>query len=158
MPDLTSITKLSEQEAKKREAAFEAEMLALLSRNKVESPVATPVATPSTPPTASPAPVDRPRDGIQVSVTENGQTTIYQNLEAVPSVIRNRMMSSWRPSSQLNSPPVLAATVVQKEQPASPTRKPPSWRAPPTLNLILPRRRAFYLGRPLIGTQFAIRF
>ena len=52
------IAKLSDQEAKKREAAFEAEMLAAVNKDAPQ---------PSLP---SPPPAIPIRDGIQISVTE----------------------------------------------------------------------------------------
>ena len=140
MPEWKDIAKLSDQEARKREAAFEAEMLAALARDKSQSPAASPPLT---------IPI---RDGIQISVTDSGHTTHYNNLEAVPLPLRTRIMSAWQPSPSAEnqpSPPV-------GNQPPPPRRK--SLRIAMMLNLLVPGLGQFYYGQPLKGSVYAIGF
>jgi hypothetical protein len=70
--------KLSGDAAKKREAAFEAQMLAELAKD---------------------APVAPPRVGIQITV--NGRQ--YDNLAEVPAAIRQQILNAWQPAA----PPVI---------------------------------------------------
>ncbi len=134
------IAKLSDQDAKKREAAFEAEMLASFRKDESQ-----PSLTP-------PAPVIPIRDGIQISVTDNGHTTHYTNLETVPVPVRTRIMNAWRPSASLeNQPPPPVGN-----QPLPPRRK--SLRIAMTLNLLVPGLGQFYFGQPVIGSIYAIGF
>jgi TM2 domain-containing membrane protein YozV len=76
-------TKFSEDEEKKREAAFEAKMLAALAKDTTVAPV---------------------RDGIQITVTAKGQTAQYQNLADVPAPVRQQVLNAWQPAA----PPVIS--------------------------------------------------
>src|SRR5437870_2848740 len=80
---------LSDSDEKKRAAAFEAEMLAMLAKEK--SATADKPAAPATPP-----PVPQVRDGIQITVTANGQSTLYNNLESVPAPVRRQILNAWK--------------------------------------------------------------
>jgi TM2 domain-containing membrane protein YozV len=137
------IARLSDQEAKKREAAFEAEMLSTLAPGR------------SQPPAAPHPPIIPIRDGIQISVSENGHTTNYTNLETVPLSVRQRIMSVWlsapRPGEQ-----VPQATGAQLPLPPTPRKK--SLRFAMTLNLLVPGLGQFYFGQPIMGSVYAIGF
>jgi hypothetical protein len=150
MPKWKDIAKLSDQEAKNREAAFEAEMLAALAPGKSEPPAASP------PPaaTASQTPTVPLRDGIQISITDNGHTTNYNNLETVPWPVRQRIMDVWQPPrvAEQASPPV----GNQPAPPAAPRRK--SLRFAMTLNLLVPGLGQFYFGQPVVGSIYALGF
>ena len=61
MPKWKDIAKLSDRDEKTREAAFEAQMLAMLTTEKPK---------PST--ASSPPPTIAPRDAVRISVTKNG--------------------------------------------------------------------------------------
>ena len=95
MPKWTNIARLSEQQEKAREAAFEAQMLALISAPADNSNNPQPKPTP-THPAASPhldtAPVT---DSIHITVTTNGHTTHYPHLHAVPTHLRQHILNTW---------------------------------------------------------------
>jgi len=129
-----NLTKLSDQEEKAREAAFEAEMLAMIA--------------PGTQPPAAPsmAPIRKP---IQISVTDNGQTTLY-NLETVPWPVRQQIMNAWRPS--------LAASLPPPQIASSPAPRQKTMRTAMALNLLLPGAGQFYFGQRIAGSAYAIGF
>jgi hypothetical protein len=137
------IAKLSDQEAKKRETAFEAEMLASLATDK------------SQPPAASSPPIIPVRDGIRISVIENGQTANYTNLATVPLSVRQRIMNMWLslPSASEQMPQPLGN---QPPLPPAPRKK--SLRFAMTLNLLVPGLGQFYFGQPIMGSVYAIGF
>jgi len=132
---------LSDSDEKKRAAAFEAQTLAMLAKEK--SAAADKPATPVVP----------ARDGIQITITSNGQATLYDNLEAVPAPIRQQILNAWRPAQ----PPVIAQPVIYNEQP-SPAPRPRSWRRAMALNLFLPGAGQFYYGQPVAGSLYAFGF
>jgi len=150
MPKWKHIARLSEREEKSREAAFEAEMLAALAADKSEPP-----AVSSTPPVAEPPPATVPAsDAIQITVTQNGQTTQYDNLESVPWQVQQRILTAWRPASQSSLPPP-----IHYEHPLpAPARHPRTMRFAMALNLFLPGAGQFYLGQPLMGCVYALAF
>lgn len=140
MPNWKSIDRLSNQSEKAREAAFEAEMLAMMTAGKSSAPP--PVMHPSTPGIPN-------RDGIQVSVTSDSQTTLY-SLETVPSSVRQQIMNAWRPSPTANiSPPQTVSS-------AGPRQK--KMRTAMALNLLVPGAGQFYFGQPVAGSVYAIGF
>jgi hypothetical protein len=146
MPKWKDIARLSSSEEKAREAAFEAQMLAAIAADKSEPPV-----PPVTVPPPSTAPV---HNAIQIAVTENGQTTRYDNLETVPRQVRQRILSAWQPAPQSTVPPP-----IRNEQVSSPpTRRPRTLRFAMTLNLFLPGAGQFYLGQPVMGSVYALGF
>lgn len=154
MPKWKNIAGLSEQEEKAREAAFEAQMLAMIAPTRSQPPVA-----PSAPPTmASPSPTGLLRDGIQISVTDDRQTTLYNNLETVPWPVRQRIMDAWRPSSAPSTPPIASAPSIRSEPPSPPLRRPKSMRVAMSLNLLLPGAGQFYFGQPVMGSVYAAAF
>jgi hypothetical protein len=140
------IAKLSDQDAKKREAAFEAEMLASVQKD---------VPQPSL---ASPVPTVLIRDGIQISVTENGHTTHYKNLETVPLPLRARIMNAWQPSPNPSTPPLQCASSIQDVPPLPRAARRRSLRFAMALNLLLPGAGQFYIRQPLMGSVYAIGF
>jgi TM2 domain-containing membrane protein YozV len=131
-----AVAKLTDQDEKTREAAFEAEMLAMIAPAK---------------PTSAPAVPSH--DGIQISVTADGQTTLY-NLETAPAPVRQQIMNAWRPS---NVPP-LPSTPLVRDEPAPPARRPKTMRFAMALNLFLPGAGQFYLGQRTAGGAYAIAF
>ena len=159
MPSLKNIGRLSDSEEKKRAAAFEAQMLAMLAKDK--SATADKPAVPVKPAFVTPPPALQMRDGIQIAVTANGQTTLYDDLEAVPAPIRQQILNAWRP----DSPPVIESEACTRASVgrdmahgAVATPKPRSRRVAMTLNLFLPGAGQFYLGQPLAGSLYAIGF
>jgi TM2 domain-containing membrane protein YozV len=147
MVDWKSVTKLSDQNEKTREAAFEAEMLAMIAPTK-STPVPS-VTNSSTP--SSPIP-----DGIQISVTTNGQTALY-DLKTVPRPVQQQIMNAWRPSTTANIPPLQSAPSIRHD-PALPTSRPKTMRFAMALNLFLPGAGQFYLGQRMAGSAYAIAF
>jgi hypothetical protein len=80
-----NIGKLSAKEEAKREAEFQARLLAEIGgqaqpKSAAQTPV--PAAKAST-------------DGVSVSVTENGQTMIYASLDTVPLALRQKILNAW---------------------------------------------------------------
>jgi TM2 domain-containing membrane protein YozV len=140
MPKWKDITSLSEQSEKAREAAFEAQMLAAVATDKPAS--APPVINPSTPNASI-------RDGIQISVTGDGQTALY-NLETAPWAVRQLIMNAWRPASTTNIPPPQIVS--------SPAPRQKKMRTAMTLNLLLPGAGQFYFGQRIAGSVYAIGF
>ena len=137
------ISRLSDSEAQRREATFEAEMLALLNTGEPPRP------------TAAPAPAIPIQDGIRISVTQNGHTTHYSNLEAVPLVVQQRILKAWR----LPSPAAESSPLSHKNQaPPLPVPRRRTIRFAMALNLLLPGAGQFYLGQPIIGSVYAIGF
>ena len=140
-----------DSEEKKRAAAFEAQMLATLAKDKPAAPV--------TPPPVVPA-----RDGIQITVTANGQSTPYNNLEAVPDPVRQKILNAWQPSqppvihNECCSRPALSGREEARRQSAAATPKPRPRRVAMTLNLFLPGAGQFYLGQPVAGSVYAFGF
>lgn len=80
------IGKLSAADEKRREAAFEAAVMAELG--KQERPL-----VPSHP--SAPAGSTTPESSITVTVTIGGQTTVFSRLEDVPVEIRQRIVAAW---------------------------------------------------------------
>lgn len=154
MPKWKNIAKLSDQEAKKREAAFEAEMLATLAPGKVQPPVAPPAPAA----TASQTPAIPIRDGIKISVTDNGHTTHYNSLETVPLPVRQRIVNVWQPLSTPGTPPLLNASPIPNVPPPPPAPRRKSLRFAMTLNLLVPGLGQFYFGQPVMGSVYAIGF
>lgn len=146
MPKWKDIAGLSAQEERAREAAFEAEMLAMITTAK------------SQPPDASPTPAVSTRDGIQISVTDDGQTTLYSNLETVPWPVRQRIMNAWRPSSTPSVPPVQNVPSIRSESPSPTAGRPKTLRVAMTLNLLLPGAGQFYFGQRIVGSVYASAF
>ncbi len=154
---------ISDSAEKKRAAAFETQMLAMLAKDKSSS--ADKPATPVTQPPVAPT-----RDGIQINVTTNGQMTLYDNLEVVPAPVRQQILNEWkvetgdrsqkseavsaRPAKQTRNfePPVI------RHEPPSPSPRPRSRRVAMTLNLFLPGAGQFYLGQPVAGSVYAFGF
>ena len=132
MPIWNKIAELSDQQAKAREAVFEAQMLAKLTARAPEPSLPTPIPT---------VPL---RDAIQILVTESGQTSLY-NPEAVPPAVQQRIMNAWHCPAPNTSPALAAA----------PAR---SRRAAMMLNLIMPGAGQFYLGQRAAGCAYAIPF
>ena len=129
---------LSESGAKAREAAFEAKVLAELAAAKPPPAVSTPSL-----PTA---------DGIQISLTTAGQTTRYDNLDAVPLPLRQRIMNAWLSVPGPSAPPP-AQPVTRAATP-----RPRSIRGAIGLNLLLPGLGQFYFRQPGWGTFYALSF
>jgi len=154
MPDWKDITKLSDREAKIREAQFEAEMLALLAQDGTQTPAASPAPSATTSPIA-PAPTP---DAIQISVTDNGQTTRYSNLDNVPVSVRQRIMNAWIVSPAAAVPPILNAPAFRNASPSPPTRRPRTMRVAMFLNLLLPGAGQFYLGQRAAGAVYSLAF
>jgi len=148
------IAKLSDHDEKTREAAFEAEMLALLATDKPKPPVAA-----SSPSPAGTAPVSTlvPRDGIQISVTENGQTTLY-DLTTAPASIRDKISNAWGLSPKSSVPPVITSVSAASAAPSTPTPRPRTLRFAMTLNLFVPGAGQFYLGQRIAGSLYAAGF
>jgi len=140
MPNWKSLAKLSDQEEKAREAAFEAEMVAMIATGR--SSPAPPVINPSAPCVTS-------HNDIQISITNDGQTTLY-NLETVPWPVRQRIMNAWRPSPTANIPP--------PQNTSSPAPRQKKMRTAMALNLLLPGAGQFYLGQRIAGSAYAIGF
>lgn len=137
MADWDKISRLSEDDAKKREAAFEAQMLAMLAKEQ-----------PAPPRSAPPVTGDAT---IRISVTAHGQTTEYDNLESVPALVRERILRTWRPA-----PPVAPPVMLPPVQPAS--SRAPSYRTALFLNLMLPGIGQIYLGQTVLGCVFGFSF
>ena len=156
MPDWKDIAKLSDREARTREAQFEAEMLALIAQGESPAPTASPTPSATTLP-ASTLPI---RDGVQISVTANGQTAHYNNLEAVPAPVRQQIMSAWIASPSEAVPPVLNAPAVRNilPTPSSSARRPKTMKVAMFLNLMVPGAGQFYLGQRLAGAVYALAF
>lgn len=142
MSSWKKIEKLSDRDAKTREAAFEAEMLAQIAPSPLKPPV---VSTPL----AATSPTVNAVDAVQIVVTENGQTNFYTDLSAVPNSVRQRILNVWRPAQSPTPPP------IQMEVPVQPSRRPRSQRAAQALNLMLPGTGHFYLGKHLAGGMYA---
>jgi TM2 domain-containing membrane protein YozV len=150
VPKWKDIARLSAREEKSREAAFEAQTLAAVAADKSK-----PSVDPPAPPVADPPPSTAPvRDAIQISVTENGQTTRYDNLETVPSQVRQRILSAWRPAPHASVPP----TIRNEQLSPPPTHRPRTLRVAMALNLLLPGAGQFYLGQPVMGSVYALGF
>lgn len=133
---------ISDSAEKKRAAAFEAQTLAVLAKDKAAPSVKPVVAVPPSP--AVPA-----REGIQIAVTADGQTAQYQNLDAVPLAVRQQILKAWQPAA----PPLIHA-----DPPVPPGPRSRSRRVAMTLNLFWPGAGQIYLGRPVIGAVYALGF
>lgn len=139
MPDWKNITESAE---KKRAAAFEAQMLAMLAKDQPAAVEKS--AAPVTPkPPAVPA-----RDGIQITVTANGETAHYFDLEGVPSPVRQQILNAWQTEQQSKMP----------EPPVLPVARPRSRRVAMALNLVLPGAGQFYLRQRVAGSVYAFGF
>jgi hypothetical protein len=149
MPNWKDIARLSDREGKTREAAFEAEMLALAaSENPKPSTGSPPKPTSSMP---------ELRDAIQISVTENGQTTLY-DLATVPAPVRERIRNAWGLIPKSSAPPVITREPTTSAAPAVPTSRPRTLRLAMTLNLFVPGAGQFYLGQRAAGAFYASGF
>src|ERR1700722_7247789 len=150
MPDWKTIAKLSDKDAKTREAQFEAEMLALIAQGDSKPSATSPTPSTTTLPVA-PVPT---QDGVQISITTNGQTTRYNNLEAVPGPLRQHIMSAWIGSPASTVPPVLNAPAPRNDTLPSPSpsaRRPKTMKMAMFLNLMIPGTGQIYLGQRLAG-------
>ncbi|HXI84961.1 MAG TPA: hypothetical protein VNL17_12815 [Verrucomicrobiae bacterium] len=154
MPDWKDIAKLSDKDAKTREAQFEAEMLALIAQGDSPAPAGSPTPSART----LPAPSIPIRDGVQISVTANGQTAHYNNLEAVPAPVRQQIMSAWTASSAGAVPPLLNTPAFRNALPSPPTPRPKTMKVAMFLNLMVPGAGQFYLGQRLAGAVYALTF
>ena len=135
MPKWKHLDSLSDQSQKAREAAFEAEMVAMIVPGKSQ-----PATISSTTPT---------REAIQISVTKDGQTTLY-NLETVPCQVRQQILNAWRPSTTAIIPPPLLTS--------SPASRQKTMRTALALNLFFPCAGQFYFGQRFAGSAYAISF
>jgi len=147
--------KISDADAKAREAAFEAQVLAELTLAK-QKPPAAPTPRPVAP--VVPAPIIPAADGIQISLTAFGQTVRYDNLDSVPLPLRQQIMSTWLSTPQPGTPPVMTMPLTRAEAPAAPAPRPRSRRAAVVMNLFLPGAGQFYLGQPGWGSVYALGF
>ena len=155
MADWNTIAKLSDREAKTREAQFEAEMLAMVAQGESQTPAPAPAPSTTTLPTPT---VVATRDGIQISVTDNGQTTRYSSLEAVPGPVRQQIMNAWILAPAAAVPPVLNAPALRNAPPSSSTSRPKTMKAAMFLNFMVPGAGQFYLGQRLAGAVYALAF
>jgi hypothetical protein len=155
MPDWNTIAKLSDREAKTREAQFEVEMLAMVAQGNPQTPAASPAPATSTLPTPT---VVATRDGIQISVTDKGQTAHYNNLEAVPGSVRQQIMNAWILAPAAAVPPVLNAPTLRNASPSPSTPRPKTMKVAMFLNLMVPGAGQFYLGQRLAGAVYALAF
>lgn len=144
MPSWNNIARLTDQKEKQREAAFEAQMLALVARDKPQP----------RPAPASPPPAPAAQDGIQISVTTNGRTNVFRNLAMVPEPVRQQILNAWCPSPPPTAPPPIVREDV-RPVPVAPRK---SRRVARTLNLFLPGAGQFYLGQPVVGGALAVGF
>ena len=150
MSSWKNISKLSNQDGQKRETEFEAEMLALLAQEN------TPAATQPVPETKNlQSPSTQQRDGIQISVTDKGQTKIYSNLKSVPLRFQQQIMNSWNQYSNTSEPPLVSNPIPHVNKALN---RPRSKRFALTLNLLLPGAGQFYLGQPIVGSVYAVSF
>ncbi len=145
MPKWKDIAKLSDRDEKTREAAFEAQMLAAFAADKPK-----PSAALSPPPT----PIIAPRDAIQISVTENGQTTLY-DLATAPASVQEQIVNAWGLSPRSSIPPVITSAPEDCPAPPTPTPRPRTLRFAMTLNLFVPGAGQFYLGQRISGSLYA---
>ena len=172
MPKWNNIARLSEQQEKAREAAFEAQMLALIAAPTDNSNTPLPKPTPIHP-AASPRPDTVPvSDAIHITVIANGHTTHYPHLLAVPTHLRQHILNTWLTAPTPISPNTVATPVSLPHHPASSapcpltpdslpqssSLKPRSLRLAITLNLLLPGAGQIYLRQPLLGAAYAIPF
>jgi hypothetical protein len=81
MRNWKDIGKLSSKQEKDRESAFEAAMLTELAHEK--------------PPKKGPPPPGGTADTVAISVTQNGKTTTYHDLDTVPPALRQRILNAW---------------------------------------------------------------
>jgi len=157
MPDWKTIAKLSDKDAKTREAQFEAEMLALIAQGEHSKPSAATPAPSATTLSVTPVPA---HDGIQISVTTNGQSAHYNNLQEVPGEIRQHIMSAWIASPSAALPPVLNAPAFRNAPslPSSKTPRPKTMKMAMFLNLLIPGTGQIYLGQRFAGAAYALAF
>ncbi len=143
MPKWKDIAKLSDRDEKTREAAFEAQMLAMLTTEKPK---------PST--ASSPPPTIAPRDAVRISVTKNGQTTLY-DLAAAPVPVREQISNAWGLFPRSSVPPVIPSIPEVRPAPPAPTPRPRTLRFAMTLNLFVPGTGQIYLGQRTSGSLYA---
>lgn len=91
MPNWKNIVKLSDKDASKRAAEFEAAVLAQLTGAKPVNPAPAPAA-PTPAPAIAAKPVAAP---ITITVTENGCSRTYTDLAAVPLSLRQQITNVW---------------------------------------------------------------
>ena len=60
--------------------------------NASPGPVQSPKETKVSHPTVAPQ-----KDGIQILVTNKGQTKVYSDLKSVPVPVQHQIMNSWKP-------------------------------------------------------------
>lgn len=145
------ISKLSDRDEKTREAAFEAQMLSMLATDKPNPST----AVSSRPPvTTVPVPAIAPHDAVQISVTENGQTELY-DLASTPASVRQQISKAWELSPCSSVPPVIVTVPAANSTPSAPTPRPRTLRLAMTLNLFIPGAGQFYLGQRIAGSLYA---
>lgn len=152
MPKWKDIAKLSDRDEKTREAAFETQMLAVLAADKPK-----PSAASVPPPTTAPVPTMIPRDAVQICVTENGETTLY-DLASTPAAVREQISDAWALFPKSNVPPVLTSVPELSPARSTPTSRPRTLRAAMTLNLFVPGAGQIYLGQRISGSLYASGF
>ncbi len=150
MPKWNDIAKLSDREEKTREAAFEAQMLAILAEDKPKPST----ASVQPPTTLAPAPAIAPRDAVQICVTEDGRTALY-DLASTPESVREQVGNAWGLSPRSSVPPVIVSVPAAAAAPPTPTPRPRTLRFAMTLNLFVPGAGQFYLGQRISGLLYA---
>jgi TM2 domain-containing membrane protein YozV len=148
MPKWKDIAKLSDREEQTREAAFEAQMLAMLATDK---------PNPSAASSPSPTPIIAPGDAVQICVTENGQTTLY-DLASTPEPLREQISTAWGLSPRSSVPPIITTGPAASAVPSTPIPRPRTLRFAMTLNLFVPGAGQFYLGQRISGSLYAAGF
>jgi hypothetical protein len=150
MPKWKDIDKLSDREEKTREAAFEAQMLAMLATERPKPSTAS-----SPPPTIIPSALTiAPRDAVQISVTKNGQTTLY-DLATAPAPVREQISNAWGLFPRSSVPPVIPSIPEVRPAPPASTPRPRTLRFAMTLNLFVPGTGQIYLGQRTSGCLYA---
>jgi hypothetical protein len=174
MPKWSNIAKLSERQEKTRAAQFEAQMLAMLAPHQPSPASHTPPPHPEYLPSAQPPPsahatpspaITTPiPDAIQISVTANGLTTTYNNLQSVPPPLRQQIVNTWltTPTLASTTPPIFNAPhpsrAASPDTLPQPTARPRTLRFALTLNLLLPGAGQLYLGQPRLAAAYALPF
>jgi len=87
------IARLGDKAEKQRETTFEAAMIAALGKEKKTTQPVSPAVGP-TPPVPQQA-NSLASGAIAITVTENGKTTTYTDLNAVPLAFRQKIVVAW---------------------------------------------------------------